>query len=37
VEVATLPVEEAAAWLRVHEDEPAEALLLARDLGLLRG
>jgi 8-oxo-dGTP diphosphatase len=36
VELATLPVDEAAAWLRVHEDEPAEVLLLAKALGLLR-
>jgi 8-oxo-dGTP diphosphatase len=37
VEVLTLPVDEAAAWLRVHEDEPADVLLLAEALGLLRG
>jgi hypothetical protein len=37
VEVAVLPVDEAAAWLRVHEEEPAEVLLLAEALGLLRG
>ena len=36
VEVAVLPVAEAAAWLRVHEDEPADVLLLAEALGLLR-
>jgi 8-oxo-dGTP diphosphatase len=36
VEVLTLPVDEAADWLRVHEDEPADVLLLARALGLLR-
>ena len=36
VEVLTLPVDEAAAWLRVHEDEPADVLLLAQALGLLR-
>ncbi len=37
VEVRTLPVAEAAVWLRVHEDEPADVLLLAEALGLLRG
>ena len=36
VEVAVLPVAEAAAWLRVHEEEPADLLLLADALGLLR-
>ena len=36
VEVLSLPVDEAAAWLRVHEDEPADVLLLAEALGLLR-
>jgi 8-oxo-dGTP diphosphatase len=36
VEVRTLPVAEAAAWLRVHEAEPADVLLLAEALGLLR-
>ena len=36
VEVRTLPVTEAAAWLREHEDEPADVLLLADALGLLR-
>ncbi len=37
VEVLTLPVAEAADWLRVHESEPADVLLLAEALGLLRG
>ncbi len=36
VEVRTLPVADAAAWLRVHEEEPADVLLLAEALGLLR-
>jgi hypothetical protein len=35
VEVLALPVADAAAWLRVHEDEPADVLLLAEALGLL--
>ena len=37
VEVLSLPVDEAADWLRVHEDEPADVLLLAEALGLLSG
>ena len=37
VEVLNLPVDQAAAWLRVHEDEPADVLLLAEALGLLSG
>jgi hypothetical protein len=36
IEVLALPVADAAAWLRVHEDEPADVLLLAESLGLLR-
>jgi 8-oxo-dGTP diphosphatase len=35
VEVRMLPVAEAAAWLRVHEAEHAEVVLLAEALGLL--
>ena len=35
VEVLALPVDEAATWLRVHEDEPADVLLLAEASGLL--
>jgi 8-oxo-dGTP diphosphatase len=36
VEVVRLPAEEAAAWLRVHDDEHADVVLLADAMGLLR-
>lgn len=36
VEVRRLPVSEAADWLRVHDAEPADVLLLAEAMGLLR-
>jgi 8-oxo-dGTP diphosphatase len=35
VEVRRLPPAEAAAWLRVHDDEHADVVLLAEALGLL--
>ena len=37
VEVRSLPVTEAAAWLRVHDPEHADVVLLAEALGLLSG
>jgi 8-oxo-dGTP diphosphatase len=36
VEVRRLPVPEAAEWLRVHDEEHADVLLLADAMGLLR-
>jgi 8-oxo-dGTP diphosphatase len=36
VEVLALPVAEAATWLRVHDAEHADVLLLAEALGLIR-
>lgn len=36
VEVRRLPVAEAAAWLRVHDEEHADVVLLAGAMGLLR-
>ncbi|HET7432844.1 MAG TPA: NUDIX hydrolase [Nocardioides sp.] len=36
VEVRRLPVAEAAAWVRVHDEEHADVVLLAEALGLLR-
>ncbi len=36
VEVRRLPVDEAAAWLRVHDPEHADVVLLAAAMGLLR-
>jgi 8-oxo-dGTP diphosphatase len=35
VEVRRLPPEEAANWLRVHDEEHADVVLLARAMGLL--
>jgi 8-oxo-dGTP diphosphatase len=37
VEVRRLPVEEAATWLRVHDPEHADVVLLADAMGMLRG
>lgn len=37
VEVRRLPAAEAAAWLREHDDEHADVVLLAEAMGLLRG
>jgi 8-oxo-dGTP diphosphatase len=37
VEVVALPVAEAAAWLRVHDAEHADVVLLAEAMGLLSG
>lgn len=37
VEVRRLPVADAAAWLRVHDAEHADVVLLADAMGLLRG
>jgi 8-oxo-dGTP diphosphatase len=36
VEVRRLPVAEAADWVRVHDEEHADVLLLAEAMGLLR-
>jgi 8-oxo-dGTP diphosphatase len=36
VEVRRLPVDDAAAWLRVHDPEHADVVLLAAAMGLLR-
>jgi 8-oxo-dGTP diphosphatase len=37
VEVLRLPADEAAAWLRVHDREHADVVLLAESMGLLSG
>ncbi|HEY2879394.1 NUDIX hydrolase [Nocardioides sp.] len=37
VEVCALPAPEAAAWVRVHDREHADVILLAEAMGLLRG
>ena len=37
VEVKTLPPAEAAVWLRAHDEEHADIVLLAEAMGLLRG